>query len=65
MKYIGEWTEPVTDRTIEDVNLVKQLNQFTQNPASLWYNDLKGALNRSDLIRIGNNIGILLELVGE
>ena len=30
-----------------------------------WIQDLKGALNRSDLFRIGSNIGIILEMVGE
>ena len=65
MGTLVEWIEPITDRTQEDVDLVKQLNQFSQNPEDMWYNNLKGALNRSDLLRIGNDIGILLELVGE
>lgn len=50
------WITPITDRTLQDVEYAKA------HPTS--ENDLKGALNRSDLLRIGNNIVIILNMMG-
>lgn len=58
------WIEPVYDRTQEDVDRIKEMNQrgffnLSPNEQTLWRTDMKGALNRSDLERIENDIQIL------
>lgn len=65
-----EFIASVTDRTQADVDRVKYLtNQYllgeiTEAEKEEWETDLKGALNRSDLLRVGNNIVIVLEELG-
>ena len=65
-----EFIEPVTDRTQADVDRVKYLTgqyrngQITEDEKEEWETDLKGALNRSDLLRVGNNIVIVLGELG-
>jgi hypothetical protein len=61
------WIESITDRTQADVDRVLELNAKieakTATPAEIaeYATDLKGALNRSDLERICNNINILID----
>ena len=61
------WQTPITDRTRDDVNLVKNLSlkrweDLTDEQKQMWLNGLKGALNKSDLERIENNIHILADV---
>lgn len=60
------WQTPITDRTDEDVEKVKEYDligykNLTNDQRLEWVNELKGSLNRSDLNRIENNIGYLAE----
>lgn len=60
------WQTPITDRTDEDVEKVKEYDligykNLTNEQRAEWTSELKGALNRSDLNRIENNIGYLAE----
>lgn len=50
------WITPITDRTQADVLYAKSV-EYTAT-------DLKGALNRSDLERIGENIYVILGMMG-
>ena len=63
------WIDSVTDRKQEDVDRVNELNaigwdHMTSEQKEEWSNGLKGALNRSDLLRIENNIQILSDVLG-
>lgn len=59
----------ITDRTQEDVDLVKSLNKkwedgsITNAEKTVWNSNLKGALNRSDLERNEYNLYCLSELL--
>lgn len=60
------WHTPITDRTDEDVEKVKEYDligykNLTNEQRVEWTSELKGSLNRSDLNRIENNIGYLAE----
>lgn len=62
------WEEPVTDRTQADVEYLKQLRALGLENMTEWqqaeYADgLKGALNWTDLLRVENNIQILLDVL--
>ena len=58
----------IFDRTAQDVARVKQLNErykqgiITEDELEEWYQDSKGALNRSDLERNENNMEIMNEI---
>ena len=61
------WGDAVTDRTLKDVERVKELLEkgykyFTPEEKTEWSGDLKGALNTSDLVRIQNNIQLLSDV---
>lgn len=58
------WINSITDRTDEDVELVKEYDligftNLTEQQKSQWINGMIGALNTSDLNRIENNIAYL------
>lgn len=63
------WADAITDRTLNDVNYVKELNSkfldgtISEDEIEKWKSDLKGALNTSDLERIENNIKILSDVL--
>ncbi len=59
-----EWQTPIYDRTQADVDRVLELREIafkdmTDDQKTEWLGDMKGALNRSDLERIENNIQII------
>ena len=63
-----QWIDPIYDRTQADVDRVKELNNIgyfnmTTEQQQEWLTDLKGALNRSDLVRIENDIQILSDVL--
>lgn len=63
-QYLNDFIQPIFDRSIDDVVLLQNLlskgyANFTDEEKILWESDLKGALNVSDLNRIGNNIYVL------
>ena len=63
-----QWIDPIYDRTQADVDRVKELKDIgyfnmTNAEKTEWASDLKGALNRSDLERIENNIQILSDVL--
>ena len=66
---LNEWIDPVTDRTQTDVDeakaYIQRLLAEYKNSGS-WTNveDLKGALNKNDIIRILNNIILVYEEMG-
>ena len=65
---LPEWIEPIIDRTQDDVNTLlvyKTLGYFnlTDEQKLNWAKDLKGAINYSDLYRIGIDIGWLNYLI--
>lgn len=58
------WQTPIYDRTQSDVDRVLELREIdfddmTADQQAEWLGDMKGALNRSDLERIENNIQII------
>ena len=57
---MAEWTEPVFDRTEEDIRLARAYNRGTSGPELSEY---KGTLNASDLNRIESNCEYLAELL--
>lgn len=63
------WNDAIYDRTEQDVARVKYLTKqylngsITQAEKVEYADDLKGALNRSDLERIINNIELLNEVL--
>ncbi len=65
-----EFETPIFDRTLENVNSLKILLQkgyknFTEEEKLEWKNNLKGALNISDLNRIENNIAVIAEKLND
>lgn len=61
------WIEPITDRTISDVNYVKELktkgwDNMSNAEKVEWMSGLKGSINRSDYDRIKNNILLLSDI---
>lgn len=66
IEYILPWF--VYDRTQEDVDRVKQLadigwSAMTAEEQTEWAAGMKGALNRSDLVRIENDCSIIAQLL--
>lgn len=62
------WKQAVTDRTQSDVNRILELlekgwQNFTEDEQSEWRAGMKGALNKSDLLRIQNNVAILNDVL--
>lgn len=63
------WNDAITDRRQSDVDRVNELNTkflnqtITPEEIAEWRTDLKGALNRSDLHRIENNIHLLSDVL--
>lgn len=63
------WKEPITDRSQEDVERVIYLHDVvikgkaTDEEIEEYTTDLKGALNKSDLERITNNIRLIDEVL--
>ena len=63
------WNDAIIDRTEQDVERVKELNYkwlmgtISDDEKDEWENDLKGALNTSDLVRIENNIQLLSDVL--
>jgi hypothetical protein len=63
------WNDAIFDRTQEDVDRVKYLTKrylsgdITDEEVIEYAQDLKGALNKSDLERILNNIALLDEVL--
>ena len=62
------WKNAVTDRTQSDVERVLELlkkgwHSFTEEEKETWQKGLKGALNRSDLERIQNNVQLLSDVL--
>ena len=63
------WIEPVTDRTQNDVNRVKELkakgwDNMTSDEQEEWVHGLKGSMNYSDFMRVRNNILLLSDVLG-
>lgn len=60
--------EFVYDRTAQDVEYVKELNQkylnrtITEGEKEVWFGNLKGALNLSDINRVENNTRAIAKL---
>lgn len=66
---LTEWIEPVTDRTQSDVDRLQYLlaipySDLTAEQKTELAQDSKGALNKSDLNRILNDIALLYESFG-
>lgn len=66
--YPYTWQEPVTDRTQEDVEHARQIlaldwADMNDGQKGEYLAGLKGCLNREDLVRIENNIQILLDVL--
>lgn len=66
--YPYAWQEPVTDRTLEDVEHARRLlsldwGNMEDAQKAEYFAGLKGCLNREDLERIENNIQILLDVL--
>ena len=64
-----EWIEPITDRSQTDVDRLAYLrsldySKLTSAQKAEWDQDSKGALNKSDLVRILNDIALLYETFG-
>lgn len=63
------WQEAVTDRSQEDVNRALFLlskvkfSEMTAEEQAEFLEDNKGCLNRSDLLRIKNNVELMLEVL--
>ena len=63
------WIEPIYDRTEHDVQYVKDLyarikeRVATADDIVVYKNDLKGAINESDLQRIVNNMNYIANLL--
>lgn len=63
------WIEPIFDRTRADVDKIKNLYESIRSglvsPEELaeYQRDLKGAINRSDLQRVVNNLNYLADLL--
>lgn len=63
------WNDAVTDRTSYDTSRVIELtnkiknNTITQEEMTEWLAGLKGALNKSDLERIENNVQLLSDVL--
>lgn len=62
------WKNAVTDRTQSDVERVLELlkkgwQSFTHEEKETWQKGFKGALNRSDLERIQNNVQLLSDVL--
>lgn len=67
---MATWIEPIYDRSQTDVERLKQLNakgyyNLTSEEKQEWLGDSKGALNKSDLSRIENNIKVIYDMLGE
>ena len=67
-KTVRLWDPPITDRTLSDVNRVKELlekgwKNFSDEERKEWSGVLKGALNISDIERIQNNIQLLSDVL--
>lgn len=67
---MATWIEPIYDRSQTDVERLKQLNakgyyNLTPEEKQEWLGDSKGALNKSDLSRIENNIKVIYDMLGE
>lgn len=65
-----EWITPITDRSQADVTRLVELIQLgyanmTDAQKAEFRSDMKGALNRSDLLRITNNLVIVLGELGD
>ena len=65
---LTDWIEPIIDRSQDDINTLlvyKELGYFnlSQEQQKNWKLDLKGALNYSDLQRIGSNIALIQYLI--
>ena len=63
-----EWIHPVTDRSQSDVIRLLELlekgwDDFTTDERTEWTTGMKGALNRSDMQRIQNNIQLLSDVL--
>lgn len=63
-----EMITPVTDRTLTDVERVKELfnkgyQYMSASERAEWLGGMKGALNKSDLERIENNIQLLSDVL--
>lgn len=66
--YPYEWITPVTDRTQADVEYAQRLREtgwtnLTPGEQEEYLAGLKGCLNTSDLLRIENDIQILLDVL--
>jgi hypothetical protein len=66
---MSNWITPIMDRTEADVARIKYLNSkryenMTADEKAEWAQDSKGALNRSDLERIENNMVVISEMIG-
>jgi hypothetical protein len=62
------WETPITDRTQTDADRVKELylkgwQGMSDDEKEEWLGNLKGALNKSDLERINNNIELCNEVL--
>ena len=63
------WIDAVTDRSKKDINRILELlakvnfEAFSSEEKEEWLNGEKGALNRSDLERVKNNIELLSEVL--
>ena len=63
------WNDTITDRSKADVDRVIELNNklrdgtITPEEKTEWLNDMKGALNTSDLSRIENDIQLLSDVL--
>lgn len=65
---LREWQQAVIDRSQDDVEYVKLLAEkgwknLTVEERSDWLAGLKGTLNRSDLLRIENNLQLLADVL--
>lgn len=62
------WMDAITDRSLRDVNRVKELlekgyENFSDEEKEEWSGNMKGSLNYSDLERIQNNIQLLSDVL--
>lgn len=63
-----EMITPITNRTKNDVDRVKELfdkgwNNFSDEEKEEWISGLKGSANRSDFERIENNVQLLSDVL--
>lgn len=62
------WETPITDRTQSDVDRVVELSkkdwsEFSAEDKASWLDGEKGAINKSDLDRIQNNIQLISDVL--